>query len=115
MKKLLAVLRLIKTFIWKIILSGIHTLIIILKHGLRHESLPPASFVRLPFPPMSEWGATLLGSMEALTPGTTTVDIDMEKHEMLLHVLDATSIDAIINDAQTSFENDLAILFGDEK
>ena len=115
MKKLFAVLRLIKTFVWKIILSGIHTLIIILKHGLRHEALPPASFVWLPFPPMSEWGATLLGCMEALTPGTTTIDINMEKHEMLFHVLDASDIDAFIHDAEHSFENDLFILFGVEK
>jgi multisubunit Na+/H+ antiporter MnhE subunit len=42
---------------------------------------------------MSEAGASILGGMITLTPGTTTIDVDMERREMLLHVLDASRHD----------------------
>jgi len=61
---------------------------------------------------MSEQGAALLGCMVTLTPGTTTIDIDMASRELLLHVLDATDTDAVVDGIRRSFEPGLIALFG---
>lgn len=113
MKKLFAALHLFVIFVWAIFTSGIDTLRIILRHGLGRP-LPPARFVQLPFAPMSELGASLLASMITLTPGTTAIDIDMDNHLMLLHVLDATDVQAVIDSTRHTFEPDLITLFGEQ-
>ena len=56
----------------------------------------------------------LLGSMVSLTPGTTTIDIDMERKELLLHVLDASDTDAVVAGIRRDFEPGLRALFGRE-
>ncbi len=113
MKKVFAALHLLLIFMWAIITSGIDTLRVILRHGMG-QPLPPARFVTLPFAPMSEMGASLLASMITLTPGTTTIDIDMDQHQMLLHVLDASDVQAVIDSVHQTFEPDLITLFGDK-
>ncbi|MGB5496286.1 MAG: Na+/H+ antiporter subunit E, partial [Sedimenticolaceae bacterium] len=66
------------------------------------------------FAPLSARGAALLGSMVSLTPGTTTIDIDMERYELLLHVLDASDTDALVDGIRREFEPGLRTLFGTE-
>jgi multicomponent K+:H+ antiporter subunit E/multicomponent Na+:H+ antiporter subunit E len=104
-------LLLLYRFIWAVIISGLQTLWIILTQ--RHAA--NAAFVRLSFEPMSETGAALLGAMITLTPGTTTVDIDMEKREMLVHILDARDLAGIAESIRTQFEIPLVKLFGETK
>jgi multisubunit Na+/H+ antiporter MnhE subunit len=51
--------------------------------------------------------------MVSLTPGTTTLDIDEDRRELLLHVLDASDLDALVQGIRTEFEPSLVVLFGE--
>jgi multisubunit Na+/H+ antiporter MnhE subunit len=53
--------------------------------------------------------------MVSLTPGTTTIDIDMERRELLLHVLDASDTTALVDGIRKEFEPGLKVLFGTEQ
>ena len=114
MKKFFAALHLLLIFLRAIIASGVDTLRVILRHGLGRP-LPPARFVSMPFTPMSEMGASLLANMISLTPGTTAIDIDMKNRQIIMHVLDATDVQGVVDSVRTMFEPDLITLFGDKK
>ena len=111
MPRIFTVAILMLRFVKALFISGMQTVVIILKSG-QASGRPEAAIVRVRFAPMSETGAALLGSMVSLTPGTTTIDIDMERHEMLLHVLDASDIDAMVDGIRRDFEPGLRTLFG---
>jgi len=113
MQRLFFAAVLLLRFTKALIVSGLQTVLIILQSG-RAAGPPAAALVRVRFAPMSEWGAALLGSMVSLTPGTTTIDIDMENRELLLHVLDATDIDGMVAGIRQDFEPGLRALFGQE-
>jgi multisubunit Na+/H+ antiporter MnhE subunit len=114
MKRLWAAVGLTARFIRAIGVSGIQTVAVIVRSGRPGGEPPPAALLRVRFAPMSEAGAALLGSMVSLTPGTTTIDIDMERRELLLHVLDASDRDAIVDGIRREFEPGLRVLFGRE-
>ena len=108
----LASLALLLRFLRAVVVSGWQTVRVILRASGPGGERPPVGFVRIRFAPMSEQGAALLGCMISLTPGTTTIDIDMERHEMLLHMLDTTDVPAAVNGIRNDFERYLVILFG---
>jgi multisubunit Na+/H+ antiporter MnhE subunit len=87
MRRSVAFLMLILRFGRAVVVSGVETIAVILKTGRPGAASPPVALVRVRFAPLSARGAALLGSMVSLTPGTTTIDIDMERYELLLHVL----------------------------
>ncbi len=101
-------------FLRAVLVSGVQTVVIILKSGRPGGTPPPVALVRIRFAPMSARGAALLGSMVSLTPGSTTIDIDMESRELLLHVLDASDLDAVVDGIRRNFEPGLRVLFGRE-
>lgn len=107
-RKALAATRLLLRFLQAVVVSGLQTARVI----ARGRDRPAAGFVRLRFEPMTETGAALLGSLITLTPGTTTVDIDLERREMLLHLLDVESADAAVAGIRRDFERDVVTLFG---
>jgi multisubunit Na+/H+ antiporter MnhE subunit len=109
-RKLLAALTLLARFAVAMVVSGVQTLRVIVRSSRR--SPPPTRLIRMSFSPMSQAGAAILGCMITLTPGTTTLDIDMERHELLLHVLDASDPDAVVDGIRDDFERYLVILFG---
>lgn len=111
--KLLTIIGLLIRFVRALVTSGLQTVIVILKTR-RDASGPQATFVKLRFAPMTEQGAALLGSMVSLTPGTTTIDIDMERYELLLHVLDASAIDDLVAGIRQDFEPGMRRLFATE-
>ncbi|MEZ5535364.1 MAG: Na+/H+ antiporter subunit E [Thiolinea sp.] len=108
--KLWTTLDLLLRFLRAVAISGLKTVQVILH--TRRTQPPNAALLRVKFVPMTETGAALLGCMVSLTPGTTTIDIDMEQHELLLHVLNATNSDALLRVIRCDFEPGLAILFG---
>ncbi|MDO5652549.1 MAG: Na+/H+ antiporter subunit E [Brachymonas sp.] len=114
MKKVFAAIHLFFTFVWALIMSGVDTFKVVMQRGAGEGNLPPAQLVRMQFAPMSAWGATLLANMITLTPGTTTIDIDMDKHELLMHVLNAADVEGVIQGVRDTFEPDLVVLFGDK-
>lgn len=109
-RRLLAALRLLALFLRAVLLSGLQTLVVILRS--RPGQPPPVALLRVRHAPMSETGAVLLGCMVSLTPGTTTLDIDVDGHELLLHVLDATDTEALLRVIREDFEPGLLALFG---
>lgn len=108
MKKSIAALVLLLRFLRSVVISGWNTMLYILS-----SKRQPAGFLRFRFAPMSPAGASLLGCMITLTPGTTTVHIDMERREMLLHLLDFSDPEAAIDDIRREFEPYCVTLFGE--
>jgi len=107
-----AALVLLLRFLKAVLVSGIQTVAVILRAGAGHGTAPPAQFLRVRFAPMTAQGAALLGCMVTLTPGTTTLDIDMAQRELLLHVLDASDTEALVQGIRCDFEPGLVALFG---
>jgi len=111
--KSVAALQLLLRFLRAVVVSGFQTVGVILRASLGSRTPPAAAFLRVRFAPMSEQGAALLGCMVTLTPGTTTIDIDMQARELLLHVLDASNTSALVEGIRRDFEPGLVTLFGD--
>lgn len=99
-------------FLMAVVVSGMQTVAVIARTSLGERTPPPAAFLRVRFAPMSEQGAALLGCMVTLTPGTTTIDIDIERYELLVHVLDASDTQAVVDGIRRDFEPGLVALFG---
>ncbi len=99
-------IRLLWRFVLQCIVSGIATARIVLSR------VPPtAGVARMTFGPMSDAGAAVLGAMVTLTPGSTVIDIDPRRREMLLHLLDITTAEVAIAAIRRDFEADIARLF----
>jgi len=111
--KLIAAVMLVLRFLRALVVSGVQTVVVILRAGLGGGTPPPAAFVRVRYAPMSAQGAALLGCMISLTPGTTTLDIDEDRRELLLHVLDASDPDGMLECIRREFEPGLLALFGE--
>lgn len=96
-------------FVAHAVLAGVSTMRIIVQ-----RRRPAAGFVRLRIVPMSAAGAAVLGAMVSLTPGSSVVDIDMERREMLVHLLDVAGADAAVAAIRRDFERRIARLFPPE-
>ena len=94
-------------FVWQVLVSGVSTARIVMRRG----PPPPAGLIRMGFAPMSQTGAALLGCLVTLTPGTTVIDIDMARHEMLLHLLDLSQAEATVASIREEFECYVTLLF----
>ncbi len=103
-----AALALLVRFAVAVVVSGLSTLRII----LAEHSGERASFVRLACAPLSDTGLALLGALVTLTPGATVIDIDAERRELLLHLLDASDPQAVAAQIRRDFEPHLVVLFG---
>jgi multisubunit Na+/H+ antiporter MnhE subunit len=115
LRKPIAAVVLLLRFLRAVVVSGVQTLRVIIVSGRPGAPPPPAALLRVRFAPMSADGAALLGCMVSLTPGTTTLDIDMERRELLLHVLDASDPEGLVRGIRTDFEPGLVVLFGEKQ
>lgn len=108
MTRPVAAVRLALRFVAAVVRSGVQTTRLILRPdpGMR------PGFIEYNFKPMTEVGATLLGSLITLTPGTTTVDIDMSSRRMWIHLLDTRGSDATREEIRAEFEEPIRVLFG---
>jgi len=100
-------LSLLATFLWQVVASGVTTAWLIVRPGSR----PQPALVRMKFAGLNETGAALLGCMMTLTPGTTAIDIDMDRGEILLHLLDGSDPAAALASVHDDFERPLRALF----
>lgn len=82
-----AMVWLLLDFLWAVLQFGAQRLGVILARRLDDGRLPEPGIIRLPFRPMSPAGAAILSGMICLTPVTTVLDVDMARHEMLIHLL----------------------------
>ena len=74
---------------------------------------PRRGFVRFAYEDLNETGVVLLAAMVTLTPGTSTVDIDPQRRELLLHVLDSDDIEVTLSAIRSDFLLPLQRLFGE--
>jgi multisubunit Na+/H+ antiporter MnhE subunit len=105
--RLLTALVLVLRFLGQLVVAGIATARVILT-GAR--GLDPA-IVRMPYQDLDELGVTVLGCLISLTPGTTTIDIDTKRSELVLHLLDTAAKDATFATIHTHFELPLRRIF----
>lgn len=97
-------------FVGHCLWSGVVTARIILM-----GSRPPAGMVRMPLAPMSATGAAVFGALVTLTPGSTVIDIDLQRREILLHLLDTRTAEATLASIRRDFEKDLCLLFPEKR
>lgn len=109
MKKFLTALKLVLRFPVEVAKSGWATMwLILFGDGLR------PGFARISYEGASETGAVLLGLLVTLTPGTTTLDIDLERRELLLHLLDTRDVEGALAAIRRDFVRPVSLLFGDD-
>lgn len=106
----LAALELLVRFLVAVPISGLQTLRAIFAGRRR----PPSGFVRMRVAPLGDTGLTLLGCLITLTPGSTTIDFDAERGELLLHLLDVSDPERAVRGIREHFEEPLCRLFGRE-
>ena len=103
-----ALLMLLTNLLKELILSGWGTARVIL--APRGQVQP--GFARLAYGDLGPGAASLLGALVTLTPGTTSLEIDTERHEILLHLLDASQTEATLAAIQRDFVSPLRVLSG---
>ena len=69
-------------------------------------------FAGLDYGDLGPGAASLLGVLATLTPGTTSLEIDTERHEIRLHLLDASQAEVTLAAIQRDFVRPLQILSG---
>lgn len=79
---------------------------------LTASDAPRRGFARLDVADLSEGGVMLLAAMVTLTPGSSSVDIDLERRELLLHILDREDLEATLSTIRREFQQPIRILFG---
>lgn len=104
--RFVAAVTLLGLFIWELLTSGLATAWAIIRPGAR----PRPGLVRLDYGDLEPLGAALLGSMMTLTPGTTTIDIDLQRRELLVHLLDASHAEATARKIQRRLQRRIAQL-----
>ena len=73
---------------------------------------PRRGFARFAYDDLDEAGVVLLAALVTLTPGSSTVDIDPKRRELLLHVLDSEDIETTLSALRRDFLLPLRSLFG---
>lgn len=103
-----ALLMLLTNLLKELILSGWTTARVILTP--RGQVQP--GFARLDYGDLGPGAASLLGMLATLTPGTTSLEIDTERHEIRLHLLDASQAEATLAAIERDFVSPLRVLSG---
>lgn len=90
------------------VLSGLSTARLI----LTDPGVPRGGLTRMGYGDLSDGTASLLAGLLNLTPGTTVVEIDVEQHEFLLHLLDMSQRDDVLAGIQEDFVAPIRALGG---
>ena len=108
MSRLIALLQLLSNLLHSAARSGWQAARIIL---LRPQAVR-SGLVRFDYGDLSEGSASLLSALITLTPGTTAVDMDCQKRELHLHLLDLEQADATLEEIRSDLIDPLARLTG---
>lgn len=108
MKRFRALVLLAVNFMRDMLGSGWATARTILFH--RHSLHP--GFVTVGFGELPDRGVHLVAALITLTPGTTTVDIDLNRRTYLLHLLDLDTAEQTIAAIRRDFIDPARVLFG---
>jgi multisubunit Na+/H+ antiporter MnhE subunit len=107
MTRVTAALLLLLQFGAQVIVGGATTAWLIVRPGPR----PAPALARMSVGPLSPTGAIVMAALVSLSPGTTTIDIDLDSRTLLLHLLDGTDPGASISRLRDTFERHLLALF----
>ena len=110
MKRLLAFWLLLANFGKDVLLGGARTTAIVLRGG---KSARPG-LVHMSYGDLSETAANLLAALITVTPGTTTVDIDLQREQFLLHLLDVEDAEATLASIESDYLEPIRTLFRGE-
>lgn len=108
MRRPLLALALLARVLLDIVVANIEVARLVLGPTAR---LRPAH-LELPLALSSPYVATILASIISLTPGTVSVDIDMEGQRLLVHALNAPDPEATIATIKRRYEAPLKEIFG---
>ncbi|MDX9719804.1 MAG: Na+/H+ antiporter subunit E [Myxococcota bacterium] len=97
-------------FLVDLVSSGLTTAWMILRPPVGRE----AGLVRIEIAGLNRRGALLLACMVTLTPGSTVIDVDFERDEMLLHLLDTRQLSQSICELRRRFVEPMIRLFPKE-
>jgi multisubunit Na+/H+ antiporter MnhE subunit len=100
--------RLCLNFIKALVLSGWDTARVI----MRDPDTVDSGLTRISYGRLDPASASLLGALLSLTPGTATVAIDLQRRELLLHLLDLSQREATLAAIQRDFISPLEELRG---
>jgi multisubunit Na+/H+ antiporter MnhE subunit len=87
-----ALLMLLTNLLKELILSGWSTARVI----LAPRGQVQGGFACLDYGDLGPDAASLLGVLATLTPGTTSLEIDTDRHEIRLHILDASQTETTL-------------------
>lgn len=73
---------------------------------------PRRGFARFNYGDLSDTGVVVLAALVTLTPGTSTVDVDPERGELLLHLLDTADLEATLSGIRQDFLQPIHAVFG---
>ena len=108
MKRMITVIALFLNFLKEVVVSGWTTAGIILRgNGDLHPG-----FARMSYGDLGDNAASLLAALITLTPGTTAIEIDVQRREFLLHLLDAQHSEATLTAIRRNFLHPIRVLFG---
>lgn len=68
-------------------------------------------FVRVPLAVRHPYGVSLLASIITMTPGTVSAQVDEDRREILVHVLNLEDGDALVADIKARYEAPLVEIF----
>ncbi|MCG8583472.1 MAG: Na+/H+ antiporter subunit E [Pirellulales bacterium] len=92
MRSVINIAKLVFNFFKDVVLSGGSTAVLI----LRNASCAESGTTKMSYGDLGPNAASLLGCLISLTPGTTTIEMDLERREFLIHLLDLRQRDATI-------------------
>jgi multicomponent K+:H+ antiporter subunit E len=99
--------RFILLVLWDIVVANLQVAVLIL--GSR-QKLQPA-FIKIPLDLKQDFTITLLANTISLTPGTVTIDLQMEQGYILVHALNVGDIDQAVADIKRRYEAPLKEIF----
>jgi len=94
-------------FPWQVLVTGVMTAWLI----VRPRGRPMPAVIRMPYQQLSPTGAVVLACLVSLTPGTTVIDIDVERHLLVLHLLEGQDSAQAVEAIRNHFERRLRVLF----
>ncbi|MDO3387058.1 Na+/H+ antiporter subunit E [Gilvimarinus sp. SDUM040013] len=100
-------IRFLLLVLWDIVVANAQVAVLIM--GPR-QKLQPA-FMRIPLELKQDFTITLLANTISLTPGTVSVDLQMNEGYLLVHGLHVTDVDATIAEIKSRYERPLKEIF----
>ncbi|HET9660387.1 MAG TPA: Na+/H+ antiporter subunit E [Thermomicrobiales bacterium] len=86
--------------VWEILVGSVRVALIVM--GIRKLDHP--GIVAVPIGERSKFGVMITGITTSLAPGSIVLDVDWDRHMMLVHVIDASDPDQVRADMQALYD-----------